>query len=143
MPVPDRMLFSVVIPTHNRLHLLRDAIETVRRQTWENWELVVFDNASSDPIGDHIESLNDARIRYHWSSDFLPVTDSWNNAISAARGDYIIVLGDDDGLTPDYFVKIKKIVDDFESPEIVYAAIYQFMHPGVAPWDRDGYLADR
>ena len=136
------MLFSVVIPTHNRLHLLRDAIETVRRQTWENWELVVFDNASSDPIGDHIESLNDARIRYYWSSDFLPVTDSWNNAISAARGDYIIVLGDDDGLTPDYFVKIKKIVDDFKSPEIIYAAIYQFMHPGVAPWDRDGYLAD-
>ena len=136
------MLFSVVIPTHNRLHLLRDAIETVRRQTWENWELVVFDNASSDPIGDHIESLKDDRIRYYWSSDFLPVTDSWNNAISAARGDYIIVLGDDDGLTPDYFVKIKKIIDDFESPEIVYAAIYQFMHPGVAPWDRDGYLAD-
>ena len=136
------MLFSVVIPTHNRLHLLRDAIETVRRQAWENWELVVFDNASSDPIRDHIEALNDERIKYRWSSDFLAVTDSWNNAISAARGEYIILLGDDDGLTPDYFVKIKKIIDNFESPDIIYTALYQFWHPGVAPWERDGYLVD-
>jgi len=136
------MLFSVVIPTHDRLHLLRDAIETVRRQTWKNWELVVFDNASSDPIRNHIDTLKDDRIRYDRSDKFLGVTDSWNRAISAARGDYIIFLGDDDGLTPDYFVKIKKIIDDFELPEIIYAAIYQFMHPGVAPWDRDGYVAD-
>jgi len=136
------MLFSVVIPTHNRLHLLRDAIETVSRQTWRNWELVIFDNASSDPIGDHIESLKDQRIRYSRSDNFLPVTDSWNRAISAARGDYVILLGDDDGLIPDYFVKIKKIIDDFEGPEIIYSAIYQFLHPGVAPWDRDGYVAD-
>jgi glycosyltransferase involved in cell wall biosynthesis len=136
------MLFSVVIPTHNRLHLLRDAIETVQRQKWGNWELVVFDNASSDPVRDHVEKLKDHRIRYDRSDEFLPVTDSWNRAIDAARGEYIILLGDDDGLTPDYFVKLKKVIDDFESPEIIYAAIFQFMHPGVAPWDREGYVAD-
>jgi glycosyltransferase involved in cell wall biosynthesis len=136
------MLFSVVIPTHNRLHLLRDAIETVRRQKWGNWELVVFDNASSDPVRDHIEKLNDDRIRYDRSNEFLPVTDSWNRAIGAAHGEYVILLGDDDGLTPDYFIKIMKIIEDFDSPEIIYAAIFQFMHPGVAPWDREGYVAD-
>ena len=53
------MLFSVVIPTHDRLHLLRSAIETIRRQRNADWELVVFDNCSRDPVGEHVHSLND------------------------------------------------------------------------------------
>ncbi len=36
------MFFSVVIPTHNRLSLLKDSVETVRRQTHGDWELIVF-----------------------------------------------------------------------------------------------------
>ena len=94
------MLFSIVIPTHNRLHLLRDAVETIRRQHGAEWELAVFDNASTDPIGEHIASLDDPRVRYARSEAFLPVTDSWNNALKMARGDYVILLGDDDGLAP-------------------------------------------
>jgi glycosyltransferase involved in cell wall biosynthesis len=137
------MQFSVVIPTHDRLQLLSDAIETVRRQGDDiAWDLLVFDNASEEPIGAHVESLADRRIRYARSDAFLPVTESWNQAIDRARGDYVIVLGDDDGLAPGYFSKLRQIIDDFERPEIVYTALYQFMHPGVAPWDPSGYVAD-
>lgn len=136
------MLFSVVIPTHDRLHLLRDAIETVRRQTGAEWELAVFDNASTDPIAEHVDSLNDPRIRYARSDKFLPVTDSWNRAIDLARGDYVILLGDDDGLVPGALSTLQSIVAKFDSPEVVYSAIYQFMHPGVAPWNPAGYVTD-
>ena len=136
------MLVSIVIPTHNRLHLLRDAIETVRRQEWGNWELVIFDNASTDAIRSHVESLHDERVRYARSEEFLPVTDSWNRAIALANGDYVLLLGDDDGLTPNYFRKLVKIVEDFDYPDVVYNNIYQFWHPGVAPWEPSGYLLD-
>lgn len=134
------MKFSVVIPTHNRLDLLQDAIETVRRQDYSHWELVVFDNASTDDIAGHVRSLSDARVRYARSDDFLPVTDSWNRAIEFATGDYVIFLGNDDGLTPGYFSKMAGIITEFKSPEVVYCAIYQFLHPGVAPWERRGYV---
>jgi len=135
-------MFSVVIPTHNRLSLLTDAIETVRCQQGAEWELVIFDNASTDPIREHVSGLGDSRIRYERSSDFLPVTSSWNRAIDLARGEYIILLGDDDALTPNYFVRLNEIVERFTSPEVIYSSIYQFMHPGVAPWDLEGYVAD-
>lgn len=135
-------MFSVVIPTHNRLDLLKDAIETVIRQDYSDFELVVFDNASTENIRTHIESLNDCRIRYERSDEFLPVTASWNRAIELARGDYVTFLGDDDGLTPDYFKEISRIINEFKSPDILYSALFQFMHPGVAPWDRGGYVAD-
>ena len=136
------MMFSVVVPTHNRLHLLRDAIETVRRQEFGQWEVVVFDNASKDGIADHVHSLDDQRVRYARSDSFLPVTDSWNRAIELARGDYVVLLGDDDGLTPHYFKRLTDIIERFNSPDVVYNNIYQFWHPGVAPWEPSGYLID-
>lgn len=132
--------FSVVIPTHNRLDLLQDAIETVRRQDYENWELVVFDNASTDDIAGHVRGLADNRVRYARSNEFLPVTDSWNSAIGFAAGDYVSFLGDDDGLTPGYFSRLAGIIAEFDSPEAIYCAIYQFLHPGVAPWEPRGYV---
>ncbi len=136
------MRFSVVMPTHNRLHLLRDAIETVRRQNYSDWEIVVFDNASTDAIGEHLASLADDRIRYARSDEFLPVTSSWNEAIQRARGDYVVLLGDDDGLTPNYFTRVDAIIRQFNEPEVVYNNIYQFWHPGVAPWEPSGYVID-
>jgi len=136
------MKFSIVIPTHNRLDLLRDAIETVVRQDYDDWDLVVFDNASTDDIAGHVAGLADKRIRCVRSDEFLPVTASWNRAIDLATGDYIVFLGDDDGLAPRYFSRISAIIREFRSPEIVYCAIYQFLHPGVAPWDRRGFVAD-
>jgi len=134
--------FSVVIPTHNRLDLLSDAIQTVLRQDQGNWELVIFDNASTDDIAGHVAGLSDSRIRYARSDEFLPVTDSWNRAIELASGDYVVFLGDDDGLAPGFFSGMSAIIRQFQSPEVVYCALYQFLHPGVAPWDRGGYVAD-
>lgn len=135
-------MFSVVIPTHNRLDLLKDAMETVLKQDYSDWELVIFDNASTDDIAGYVGSLGERRVRYERSDEFLPVTASWNKAIDLAKGDYVTFLGDDDGLTPGYFTAISRIIGEFGSPDILYSALYQFMHPGVAPWDRGGYVAD-
>jgi glycosyltransferase involved in cell wall biosynthesis len=135
-------MFSVVIPTHNRLELLKDAMDSVLRQKYDNWELVVFDNCSTEDIRGYVESLKNPQIRYARSDAFLPVTDSWNSAIDLAKGDYVIFLGDDDGLAPGYFTDAEKIIRDFNTPDVLYSTIFQFMHPGVAPWDRAGYVAE-
>jgi hypothetical protein len=136
------MLISIVIPTHDRLSLLVDAIETIVHQKGCDWEIVVFDNASADPVDKYIQGLQDSRIRSERSDEFLPVTDSWNRALSLAHGDYITLLGDDDGLAPDYFKNIQSVINKFVEPELIYTAIYQFMHPGVAPWAPEGYVSD-
>jgi Glycosyl transferase family 2 len=137
------MLFSVVIPTRDRLDLLTEAIQTVLLQPeGADWELIVFDNGSSQPVGEHVKGLNEPRIRYERSDAFLPVTDSWNRALSFATGDYVTVLGDDDGLAPNYFQHLKRLIEQFAYPELIYSAIYQFMHPGVAPWAPEGYVSD-
>ncbi|MFH1066666.1 MAG: glycosyltransferase family 2 protein [bacterium] len=136
------MMFSVVIPCHDRIDLLKDAVYTVLQQDFNDWELVIFDNASTGDIAGYVKELRDPRVRYERSEKFLPVTDSWNRAINMAVGDHVIFLGDDDGLTPQYFSRMIPIIEKFEKPEVVYCAIYQFIHPGVAPWASEGYVAD-
>ena len=137
-----KMLFSIVIPTRNRLDLLADAVETIRYQDGPDWELLIFDNASSEPVSQLREHVGDPRIRCERSDEFLPVTDSWNRAMAMARGDYVTLLGDDDGLAPGYFKRIHRLVERFNRPELIYSAIYQFMQPGVAPWAPEGYVSD-
>jgi Glycosyl transferase family 2 len=127
---------------HNRLGLPTDATETIRHQDGADWELLVFDNASTQPVSNYIGSLADPRIRCERSEAFLLLPDSWNRALAMADGDYVTLLGDDDGLAPDYFRRLREIVDRFDGPELIYTALYQFMHPGVAPWGPEGYASD-
>jgi glycosyltransferase involved in cell wall biosynthesis len=124
---------SIVIPTHNRLELTLDAIKTVQAQNYQNWEIAVFDNASAENVGEAIRALKDDRIRCERSDEFLPVTKSWNRALNMARGEYVTLIGDDDGLAPGFFERIGELADQFQEPDVIFSALYQFFHPGVLP----------
>ncbi len=62
--------------------------------------------------------------------------------MSLIEGDYVILLGDDDGLTPDYFRRLEGVINRFGSPDVVYTDFYQFWHAGVAPWQPAPHLLD-
>lgn len=139
-PSFKKIKISIVIPTHNRLEYLKEAVFSVLQQPYSNWEIVVFDNASSEPIEDYLTSLNDKRIRYKRSAEFLPVTDSWNKAMGYATGDYVIMLGDDDGLAPEYMNTIIRYAREFNEPDFIYSGRYFFVHPGAQTIELSGYL---
>ena len=131
---------SIVIPTHNRAPLVREALTTIVGQSYRDWTCTVFDNASTEPLQETVEAFGDSRIAYARSERFLPVTDSWNNAIDLARGDYVLLIGDDDGLTPDALETVVRVIRSHDNPDVIYSALYQFFHPGVAPWEPSGYV---
>ena len=134
------MKFSVLLPTRNRLEYLRYAIETVRRQDYSEWEIIVSDNFSEDDIGGYVRSLADARIRYLRTASAVPVTENWNNALRHSTGDYVVMLGDDDGLLPGYFSKLARTFDIFPNPDYVYVGAYFFAYPGAIPDSPNGFL---
>lgn len=133
-------LFSVVIPCRNRAALLVDAIKTITQQGYENIEICVFDNACDPPIADSLQ-YGDNRIKVERSDVPLHVVDSWNNAMNMATGDYVTFIGDDDGLLPGFFERISAINDNFNDPDVIFYSLYQFMHPGVSPEHREGYVS--
>ena len=139
--VGEPVMISIVIPTHNRVSHVRDALSTIVGQSYRDWTCAVFDNASTEPLREIVEAFGDSRITYTRSDRFLPVTDSWNNAIDLARGDYVVLIGDDDGLTPQALETVVGVIKSHDNPDVVYSALYQFLHPGVAPWEPSGYVA--
>src|SRR6185436_12678649 len=109
------------------------AVETVRRQNYANWEIIVSDNASEENIEGFIASLADSRIKYVRTEEFIPVTANWNNALAHATGDYIVMLGDDDGLLRDYFQSARRLIETFSYPELILTDALLYAYPGVVP----------
>ena len=134
------MKFSVLLPTRNRLDLLSRAMETVRRQDYDNWEIIVSDNFSEEDVAGYIQSLGDSRIKYFRTDRFIPVTDNWNNAIDKSEGDYVIMLGDDDCLMKGYFSTLSGLIEKFDAPDFIYTSAFLYAYPSVMPGVPDGFL---
>jgi glycosyltransferase involved in cell wall biosynthesis len=125
--------FSVLIPTRDRLELLKYAIDSVLNQTYKDWEIIIADNCSAQDIEAYINSISDERIIYARSDKPLSVTDNWNVANRMATGDYIIMLGDDDALLPGYFEDCIEIIEQFNKPDILHYDAYIYTQQNVDP----------
>lgn len=89
-------LVSVVIPTFNQANFLADALECVRRQTYQAWEAIVINNFSSDDTVSIITSLNDDRIRLiNFANDGV-IARSRNIGIKESHGEFVAFLDSDD-----------------------------------------------
>jgi glycosyltransferase involved in cell wall biosynthesis len=90
--------FSIVIPTRERPHTLEHTLATCLAQNGPEFEVVVSDNWSGPATRELVERRADPRVRYVRTSSLLAMTDSLEFAVSQARGEYVIIQGDDDGL---------------------------------------------
>lgn len=99
---------SIVMPTHNRGALLSRAIESVRSQTFHDWELVVTDDASTDGTWKTLTewAAKDGRIRPHRNAvnEYPDISKILNDGLARARGEYIARLDDDD-----YWIDAEKL----------------------------------
>jgi glycosyltransferase involved in cell wall biosynthesis len=85
--------FSIVIPTKNRSILVNLAIQSVLRQSFEDFELIVADNDDTSATQGVVESFSDDRIKYHRTGD-LSMADNWDLGCSQASGKYLCLLED-------------------------------------------------
>jgi hypothetical protein len=90
--------FSIVIPTRERPHTLEYTLATCRAQQTDDLEIVVSDNFSLPRTRELVEGCGDPRVRYVRTPALLAMTDSLEFALSQARGEYVLMQGDDDGL---------------------------------------------
>lgn len=117
---------SVLIPTRNRARLLREAIVSVLGQTFQDFEIVVIDDASADDTQSVIANLSDARIRYFRHAKNRGEAASRNAALAHASGRYVAFLDDDDTWLPEKLAAQVEILD--RSPQRVggvYTAYYR------------------
>lgn len=90
---------SVVIITRNRANLLSDAVRSTLNQSYDNFELIVIDDGSTDDTVSTVKAFNDARIRLI-STEQSGIPKARNLGVKKAKGEYIVIMDDDDLMLP-------------------------------------------
>ncbi len=136
------MRISVLLPTRNGGTLLRDCVKSVLDQPYPDMELIVSDNASDEETREVLASFDDPRLRVIRLDDPVPVTDNWNVALAAATGDYVLLIGDDDYLMPNYLERADALLREFADPDCLSYEAYAFAFPDALPGSPAGHYAD-
>lgn len=92
---------TVVIPTYNHAHFLREALSSICAQTYTDWEAIVVNNFSEDDSVAVVESFADSRIRLENFRNNGVIAASRNRGIALARGSYLAFLDSDDTWYPE------------------------------------------
>jgi glycosyltransferase involved in cell wall biosynthesis len=96
----QKPLVSIIMPTYNRADSIGSAIDSILRQRYKNWELLVIDNGPGDDIKNVVENYvkKESRVKYFKvaKSPNTGISDYLNYGISISKGEYIARLDDDD-----------------------------------------------
>jgi glycosyltransferase involved in cell wall biosynthesis len=125
MKKKKKYLVSVIINCHNGAKFLDKAISSVVKQTHDNWEVIFWNNKSTDQSEQIIKNFKDKRIKYYESEKYLKLYEARNEAIKKTKGKYICFLDSDDWWDRN---KIKLQLDEleFNKSNIIYSNYYLF-----------------
>lgn len=116
------MKFSITIPAFKRAFLY-EAIESCLAQTYEDFELIIVDDASPEDLKSVVDRFQDSRIRYYRNEKncgALNVVDNWNISLGYVTGDYVICMGDDDRLLPNCLEEYSKLIEKYPDLDIYH-----------------------
>src|SRR5690242_7330254 len=123
--LPQRPLISIVMPVHRPdPQWLGEAIESVRAQLYDHWELCIADDHSDDP---RIRAVlqryaeNDPRIRVAFRDTNGHICAASNTALALARGDYIALLDHDDRLAEHALALVAETLARFPDAGVLYS----------------------
>jgi glycosyltransferase involved in cell wall biosynthesis len=129
---------SVVTPTYNRAHLVGRTIESLVAQRFQDWDLLVVDDASRDETVDVVQRYcqRDSRIRLVVNEQNVGLTRNWNRCLEMAAGPLVELLQSDDLIDSDYLELVSEFYD--EHPQVGFVAAScryidadgQITHPG-------------
>jgi len=114
-------LVSVIIPTYNRAGTILKSVKSVLEQTYQNIEIIIVDDGSSDNTEDIINKLNSKKIRYVKHSKNMGAGAARNTGIKAARGKYISFQDSDDEWLPE---KLEKQIEVIAGLPIEFGVVY-------------------
>lgn len=117
--MPETPLVSIILPTFNRAHLLPRAVNSVLHQSYTNWELLIWNDGSSDETEAILRSFTDPRIRY-FSELNHGKPYAVNHAFSYSNGNLIAFLDDDDQWLPGKLALQVSFLNDNPEVDLIF-----------------------
>lgn len=95
--------------TYKRPEFLRKQVEGILAQTFTDFEIVISDNDMDGSGGKALEGISDSRLRYAVNSSNLGMVKSFNHSLSKARGEFVVMITDDDPVYPDMLETLHRL----------------------------------
>ena len=114
---------SVCMPVYNGENYIAESIRSVLDQTYQDFELIISDNCSTDNTPKIIKSFNDSRIKYIKNSENIGLVANFNQTIDLANGQYICVWAHDDIMFADNLSSKVPILDKNENVGFVHSDV--------------------
>lgn len=115
-------LFTIAIPTY-KAKFLKETICSCISQIFDDFELVLVNDASPEDIDSIVYAFDDARIKYfknEKNNGAINVVDTWNQCLNYASGKYVICMGDDDMLLPNCLQDYYYMIEQYPSVDVLH-----------------------
>jgi len=105
-------LITIGLPTYERLAYLQEAVASALAQTHAPIEVLISDDGPGTEIGPWAQTLAQQypRVRYRKNARNLGLAGNWNAVVDAAQGEWLVLIGDDDRLLPDFVEKLAELI---------------------------------
>lgn len=116
-------LVSIAIPAYKKTYLA-EAIESALGQTYQNIELIIVNDHSPYDLDSVVSQYDDKRIRYYKNKINLgkrSIVHNWNKCLDYARGEFFVLLCDDDVMSPNFVSDMLKLASDYHDCNVFHA----------------------
>jgi glycosyltransferase involved in cell wall biosynthesis len=111
MTFKKKTFFTIIIPTRERSDTLMYTLKNALSQDYDQFQVLVSDNASGDDTREKVGSINDSRLKYVNTVRRVSMSENWEFALSHVDMGWITVLGDDDAILPGTLGKVNNIIN--------------------------------
>lgn len=118
----QKPLISIIMPVYNVDPKWLDlAIKSIENQWYENWELCIADDKSTNKKTiEYLKSVKNPKIKIKYLDKNLNISGASNEALSLATGEYIVLMDNDDEITPDALYEVVKVINKTDA-EFIYS----------------------
>ena len=114
--------FSICIPAYKE-EFLKECIQSILQQSLQDFELIILNDCSPASVEEIVATFHDERIRYFKNErnvGAVKLVDNWNKCLGLARGEYLVIMGDDDLLEPDYLEEFSDIISAYPNLDVYH-----------------------
>lgn len=116
------MHFTIGLPAY-KAQFFRECLESILHQTFEDFEVIILNDASPEPIRDIVNGYSDRRIVYTENKENVGayhIVDNWNKILSMAKGEFFVMMGDDDVLLPNYLQQFASLISKYNAANVFH-----------------------
>ena len=130
-------MISFIMPAY-KATFLKQAVRSILNQTSPDWELVIVDDCSPEPLREIVEQFDDPRIEFVRNETNLGrenLVRQWNHSISFAKGDYIVLAADDDIYRTTFCEEVLRLAGKYPQVDLIHSSVEQIDENDRHLWD--------